>query len=358
MGCVVKRVAITGGGTGGHLSIARALAGECQRRGFECVYIGSNSGQDRAWFENSEIFTKKYFLDSTGVVNKRGLGLIKAIWMQFRAVVRAREILLSHKIDFVISVGGFSAGGGSIAAILCKIPLFIHEQNSVAGTLNRILTPFARVVFGSFEMGAKNFIRTAYPINEIYHKRARVRGKVEVILFLGGSQGARAINDFALSLAQELLARGMKIIHQCGKSDFERVKGAYSAINAPLDEKIILFDFSDKLVDFITRADVCVSRAGASSLWEVCANYLPCCFVPYPFAAKNHQFYNAEFLQKRGLCKIVKQEDLDKDLFLAYLDSASECENSASVAQISQNLAKLPYKNGSVEIVDLILERV
>lgn len=351
MGCVMKKVAITGGGTGGHLSIARALASECQRRGFECVYIGSNSGQDRAWFENSEIFTKKYFLDSTGVVNKRGLGLIKAVWMQLRAVARAREILLSHKIEFVISVGGFSAGGGSIAAILCKIPLFIHEQNSVAGTLNRILTPFARVVFGSFEMGAKNFIRTAYPISEIYHERARVRDKVEVVLFLGGSQGARAINNFALSLAQELLARGVKIIHQCGKSDFERVKGAYNAINAPLGEKIILFDFSDKLADFITRADICVSRAGASSLWEACANCLPCCFVPYPFAAKNHQFYNAEFLQKRGLCVLVAQKDLDKDVFLAYLDSAS-------AVQISQNLAKLPYKNGSAEIVDLILERV
>lgn len=351
MGCAMKRVAITGGGTGGHLSIARALASECQKRGFECVYIGSNSGQDRAWFENSEIFTKKYFLDSTGVVNKRGLGLIKAVWMQLRSAFIARKILRTHRIDFVISVGGFSAGGGSIAAILCKIPLFIHEQNSVVGTLNRILTPFAKAVFGSFEMGAKNFIRTAYPLNEIYHKRSRVRSKVEVILFLGGSQGARAINEFALSVAKELLARGITIIHQCGRGDFECVKNAYSSMNAPLGEKIILFDFSDKLVDFIARADFCVSRAGASSLWEACANHLPCYFVPYPFAAKNHQFHNAEFLRKRGLCEIVEQKDLDGEAFLAYLDCAN-------VSQISQNLAGLPYRDGGAEIVDLILERV
>lgn len=351
MGRVMKKVAITGGGTGGHLSIARALGVECQRLGFEVVYIGSNSGQDRAWFEKSEIFSHKYFLNSTGVVNKRGLGLVKAMWMQVCAVLKSCQILRKHKIDFVISVGGFSAGGGSIAAILCKIPLFIHEQNSVSGMLNSTLTPFARAIFGSFEIKRKNFIHTNYPIDEIYHKSARVREKISTILFLGGSQGARAINDFALSLAQELLARGIKIIHQCGKNDFERVKGAYNAINAPLGEKIILFDFSDNLVYFVTQADFCISRAGAGALWELCANALPCYFVPYPFAAKNHQFHNAQFLKKRGLCEVVEQKDLDKDVFLAYLDFAN-------AVQISQNLAKLPYKNGSAEIMDLILERL
>ncbi|MGX2982589.1 undecaprenyldiphospho-muramoylpentapeptide beta-N-acetylglucosaminyltransferase [Helicobacter sp. 23-1045] len=356
----LKRVAITGGGTGGHLSIAKALAVQCQKRGFKCVYIGSQSGQDRVWFENSEIFEAKYFLKSSGVVNKRGFGLLKSLWMQFCAVLKSMQILRRHKIDFVISVGGFSAGGGSIAALLCQIPLFIHEQNSVFGTLNRILAPFARAVFGSFEMGGKNFICTAYPINEIYRKLARVRGRVECILFLGGSQGAMAINDFALNLAPELLKRGIKIIHQCGKADFERVKSAYSAINA--DKQVTLFDFSDNLAEFITKADFCVSRAGASSLWEMVANYLPCYFVPYPFAAKNHQFLNADFLAKRGLCEVVRQKDLDKDAFLKYLDSAKmrhfeNIADSATIANISQNLAKLPYKNGSEEIIDLILER-
>ena len=350
-------VAITGGGTGGHLSIARALGTECAKRGFKPIYIGSQSGQDKAWFESIDIFSEKYFLDSTGVVNKRGFGLIKSLFLQLKAVLKAREILKQHNIDFVISVGGFSAGGASGAAILGRIPLFIHEQNSIIGTLNKALAPFAKAVFGSFELGLKNFVRTAYPINEIFAKTARVREKVGTILFLGGSQGAVAINDFALRLAPELLKRNIKIIHQCGAKDFERVKNAYNDLvgdcvgGVDSKEKIRLFAFDKNIVRFIESADLCVSRAGASSLWELVANALPCYFVPYPFAAKNHQFYNALFLRKQGLCEVVEQKDLSAEAFLSYLDSAN-------FAEISANLANLKSKNGAEEILDLILEQL
>lgn len=344
-----KSIAITGGGTGGHLSIAKALANECQKRGFHTIYIGSNSGQDRIWFEKSDIFSEKYFLDSTGVVNKRGFGLLVAVWLQFKAIFKSRKILKNHNIDFVISVGGFSAGGGSMAAILCGIPLFIHEQNSVSGTLNRLLTPFARAIFGSFPLKAKNFIQTAYPINEIYHQNARIRQKVEVVLFLGGSQGALAINDFALQLAGDLLKRNIKIIHQCGKNDLNRMQNAYK--NLIKDDNIILFDFSKNLHHWIQKADFCVARAGASSLWELCANALPCYFVPYPYAAKNHQYHNAMFLKKQHLCKVTPQKDFNKNAFLQYLDSINIKENST-------NLAKLPHKNGACEIMEIILQKI
>lgn len=339
-------IAITGGGTGGHLSIAKALAIECKKRGFITIYIGSTSGQDRIWFENSPIFSEKYFLDSTGVVNKRGFGLVKSVWLQLRAIIKSRKILKKHKVNCVISVGGFSAGGGSMAAILCRIPLFIHEQNSVFGTLNKILSPFARAIFGSFAMSAKNFIQTAYPIDEIYHQNARIRQKVECILFLGGSQGAVAINDFALKVAPDLSKRNIKIIHQCGKRDLPRLQEAYKDYG-----NVILFDFSTELFLWIQKADFCVTRAGASSLWEMCANYLPCYFVPYPYAAKNHQYHNAMFLKKRNLCEVVEQRDLDKEAFLAYLDSTN-------IAEMSGNLARLGYQNGSKEIMDLVIKEL
>lgn len=351
-------VAITGGGTGGHLSIARALGVECAKRGFKPIYIGSQSGQDKVWFESIDIFSEKYFLNSTGVVNKRGFGLIKSLFLQLKAVFQSLQILKKHNIDFVISVGGFSAGGASGAAILWRIPLFIHEQNSIIGTLNKALAPFAKAVFGSFELGLKNFVRTAYPINDIFAKTARVREKVGTILFLGGSQGAVAINDFALQLAPELLKRNIKIIHQCGAKDFERVKKAYNdslgdcvGFDDDANQNIRLFAFDKNIVRFIESADLCVSRAGASSLWELVANALPCYFVPYPFAAKNHQLYNALFLRKQGLCEVVEQKDLSAKAFLAYLDSAN-------FAEISANLANLKSKNGAEEILDLILARV
>lgn len=339
---------ITGGGTGGHLSIARALGIECKNRGFNAVYIGSTSGQDKVWFESSDIFSHAYFLQSMGVVNKRGLGLLKSLWLQIKAVFRARTILKKHKIDFVISVGGFSAGGASGAAILSKIPLFIHEQNSTIGTLNKVLAPFAKAVFGSFPLNLKNFVRTAYPISEIFSQSARIRNNVGTILFLGGSQGAVAINDFALQLAPELLKRNIKIIHQCGSGDFERVKNAYGALLS--QDKITLFAFDKNLSHYIAQADLCVSRAGASSLWELVANCVPCYFVPYPFAAKNHQLTNALFLKQQGLCEVVEQKDLSVSAFLDYLDLAD-------FATISTNLVDFKSQNGAKEILDFIIKR-
>lgn len=340
-------VAITGGGTGGHLSIARALANECKKRGFEVIYIGSISGQDRLWFKDSDIFIKSYFLNTTGVVNKRGFGVFKALFMQFRAALESRAILKRHNISFVISVGGFSAGGGAIGAIISRIPLFIHEQNSILGTLNKILSPFAKAVFCSFELPLKNLSKVPYPINEEFFSNSRKRENLKKILFLGGSQGAVAINDFALSLALDLEKRDIKIIHQCGERDIKRVSEEYSKLGINAE----VFAFDKHIIDRIKEADFCVSRAGASSLWELCANALPAYFIPYPYAAKNHQYFNALFLKEKGLCEVVEQKKLNKEDFLAYLDSANLSHLSLGV----RNLAK---SNGAEEIIDAILKEL
>ncbi|RAX55214.1 hypothetical protein CCY99_00510 [Helicobacter sp. 16-1353] len=383
-------VAITGGGTGGHLSIAKALALECRKMGIECIYIGSNAGQDRAWFENSEIFGEKYFLDTTGVVNKRGLRIFKAIFLQIRAILKAGKILKNHKIDFVLSVGGFSAGGAACASVLRGIPLFIHEQNAYIGTLNKILSPFAKAVFSSFDLGLKNQILTSYPINAEFFKAARIRREIKTILFLGGSQGAVALNSFALELAPILQKKGINIIHQCGKIDLERMQTEYQKLgfrvanhtdfaestesieskveskstesmksadlhtdsaldSTPNSPQVDLFAFDNNLIEKIKKADFCVSRAGASSLWELCANNLPAYFIPYPYAAKNHQYFNALALKKRNLCGLINQSDLNVADFLSYIDKLD-------LATQSGDLKKQISPNGTKEIIDKILE--
>lgn len=341
------RVAITGGGTGGHLSIARALAIECKKRGFEVIYIGSTSGQDKLWFEESDIFIKSYFLSTTGVVNKRGFGIVKALCLQFRAALESRRILKQHNVSFVISVGGFSAGGGAMGAIIARIPLFIHEQNSVLGSLNKFLAPFAKAVFCSFDINLKNLIKIPYPINEDFFVNARNRDKLKNILFLGGSQGAVAINNFALKIAPKLEQRGIRIIHQCGEKDFSRVESEYKRLNIKAD----VFAFDKRILEKIKEADFCVSRAGASSLWELCANRLPAYFIPYPYAAKNHQYFNALFLKQKGLGEVIEQQNLNENDFLAYIDSINLLDCSIGL----QNLAK---NNGAKAIVDTILKNI
>ena len=337
-------IAISGGGTGGHLAIAKALMQECQKRGIPCIYIGSTQGQDRAWFESEEGFSHRYFLPTQGVVNQRGLGIFKSLLAQLKATFLAYKILKKHKITHLFSVGGYSSAPASFASLLGFIPLFIHEQNAIKGTLNRLLSPFAKKVFGSFEEEGKNFCATPYPVREEFFSNSRERVELKTILFLGGSQGAVAINDFALQIAPLLHQRGIKIIHQSGERDFERLQNAYRKLGIPVN----LFAFSSNLVEKMREADFCISRAGASSVWEMCANALPALYIPYPYAAKNHQFYNALFFSQKGLGLLCKQEDLNPQVLEEILNFP--------ICKASNSLPSHISPNGAEEILEEILQ--
>lgn len=343
---------ITGGGTGGHLAIAKALALELKAQQIPCIYIGSLSGQDRQWFEGSDIFTQTHFLDSTGVVNKQGLGKLKALYKTYKAVRKCRAIFKAHSIKALISVGGFSAAGASVAAISRGIPFFIHEQNAMSGTLNRVLFPFAKAVFGSFTLPTQKFVVCDYPVREEFFTKARTRSEVRHILFLGGSQGALAINNLALEIVPTLLKQGFVITHQCGEHDLARVSEQYN--NLGLLDSINLFAFNSHIVEVLSQADVCIGRAGASSVWESCANGLPCFFIPYPYAHKNHQYLNARALSDDGLCGLCPQAELSTQKVLAFIQSLKQ----GGIADISSTLQGKIAPNGAREIISRIKDLI
>ena len=335
---------ITGGGTGGHLSIADALCKAATARGHEVIFIGSMSGQDRMWFENSGIFASTYFLETTGVVNQKGLAKLKALFRIFRAFKRSTELLQKHHINAVISVGGFSAAPASFAAIASRTPLFIHEQNAVIGKLNSILRSRARLFISAYESDAPI---QGYPVKEQFFKTAKVREKLQTIIFLGGSQGAKAINDLALHVSPVLKEKNIHIIHQCGERDFERVKNEYERLGIEVE----LYSFTKEIDKLIARADLAVSRAGASTLWELCANGLPTYFVPYPYAAGDHQFHNAQFIvsEQMGWCQ-REGEELSKKL-LEVIDELLYPQGTLHVK--SQKLLEHSHKNVADEMIKL-----
>lgn len=298
------KIAITGGGTGGHLNIAKCLLSAASELKIPCIYIGSQSGQDKKWFENEPNFSQKYFLPSSSVVDKKGLAKLKSLFFILKLSLKARKILKDEKISAVFSVGGYSAAAACFGALLTKTPLFIHEQNSKSGSLNALLKPFAKGFYSAF---CKDF--TPYPVADKFFDTARLRKHLQSIIFLGGSQGASFINDLALKIASKLDSKGVKIIHQCGEKDYERCVNFYQKAGINAD----VFAFCDNLQDKMHTADLAISRSGASTLFELCANALPAVFVPYPFAAKNHQFFNAKFLQDKALCQIFTQDELKKD---------------------------------------------
>jgi len=288
------KICITGGGTGGHLMIAQALVEAAVIQGHEVVFIGSTHGQDRKYFASHSSFSYVYFLETTGVVNQKGIAKLQALFKIFKAFLKSRKILKKHKIQATYSVGGFSAAPASFATLSRLIPLFIHEQNAVEGRLNSLLKPYAKRFISAYD---KNSPIQGYPVKEVFYNKARQRTELKSIIFLGGSHGAKAINDLALGVAYKLQKLGIKIIHQAGETDFERVKKEYEDMGVEVE----LYGFTKELDSLITHADLAISRAGASTLWELTANGLPALYVPYPYAAADHQFHNAAFIVENEL---------------------------------------------------------
>lgn len=302
------KICITGGGTGGHLMIAQALVEAAVKDGHECIFIGSTKGQDKKYFEKNSSFSNVYFLETTGVVNQKGLGKIKALFKVLLAFFKSFSILGRHKIQATYSVGGFSAAPASFATIVRFLPLFIHEQNAVEGRLNSLLKPFAKRFISAYD--SESPIK-GYPVKEAFFKSSRVRDKLETIIFLGGSHGARSVNDLALRVASKLNDLGIKVIHQAGEADFERVKTEYDNLGIDVE----LYAFTKDLDILISKSDLAISRAGASTLWELTANGLPAMFIPYPHAAGDHQFSNAKFIVDNDLGWCEREgESLDTKL--------------------------------------------
>ena len=335
-------VVITGGGTGGHLKVADAFVDEFNKRGIPVIFIGSSNGQDKQWFEKDKRFKATYFLDTKGVVNKNTLGKISSLFNIMSKTNYCLGLFSKYNVKTVVSVGGFSAAAATFASIIkpgCK--LYIHEQNSVMGTLNKVTSRFATELFSSFEEKSK--IKD-YPVSEEFFELGRIRQNVNTVAFFGGSQGALVINNFALKLAPKLNEMGINIIHQTGKNDFLRVKGEYEKLNIKVD----VFDFSKEIPQKMKKADFAVSRAGASTLWELCANCLPTFFIPYKYAAGDHQFYNAKDLKDKGLCFLKRENELKEEDFFNAINS--------DIHDISKKLTSSINSNAVALICNIIVQ--
>jgi len=351
-------IVMTGGGTGGHLVIIKAvkekLVGDTDKSvqrsvlsnqeegsalSTQLVYIGSTKGQDRQWFEDDSDFDAKYFLETKGVVNQRGFGKLASLWMMFKAFLQARKLLKKHDAKVVFSVGGFSSAATAFAAKSMGIPLVIHEQNAALGSLNKMLKPYADAFISSYleESPVK-----AYPVKEVFFENAHIRSYVKTVIFLGGSQGARAINTLALSMAPELKARGIRIIHQAGANHIEAVRQAYRELGIEAE----VFGFTTKLATYMNQADFAIARAGASTLWELVATALPTLFIPYPYAAGDHQYYNAKFLADQNLAWLMREGEIGKEKVLALLDE--------ELSDRSEGLMQVAGKDGSRKIAALL----
>ncbi|MDX1808740.1 MAG: undecaprenyldiphospho-muramoylpentapeptide beta-N-acetylglucosaminyltransferase [Sulfurospirillaceae bacterium] len=334
-------IALTGGGTGGHLSIVKALKNALNKRDIKPIYIGSVRGQDKSWFEHDDGFSEKIFLDSQGVVNKQGIGKLNSLKNIIKSAAACRKIFKEYQISDVICVGGYSAAPASFATIFNDVNLYIHEQNASIGKLNKILKPFAKEFFSSYDERSK--IKD-YPVDMAFFTKKKDISELRTIIFLGGSQGAKAINTLAMSLAKKLDEKNIRIIHQCGKQNFEETAKFYRQHGIKAD----VFDFSTNIIDKISQADFAISRSGASTLWELCALGIPSLFIPYPYAAGDHQYFNAKVLADLGLAILKRENEINPETILDEI-------MAVNLKTVSEDLKKHIAPNGAEKIVDFIL---
>lgn len=314
----VARIVIMAGGTGGHVYPALAVARLLRERGWVVSWMGTEQGLEaRVAPENG------FELDCIRVRSLRGRGLRGWLLLPWRLVVALRQagrILRSRRPDIVLGMGGYAAGPGGVAAALRRIPLVIHEQNAAPGLTNRILARLARRVLagftGSFPPARRaevvgnpvrrELLESPDPATRMADRQGPVR-----VLILGGSQGARALNQQVPAMLRQLPPDRIQVRHQCGAGRDDEARAAWGE-HGP---EVSVEPFIEDMRAAWEWADLAICRAGALTVAELAAVGVAAVLVPLPHAADDHQTRNATWLERAGAARLVPQERLGEEGF-------------------------------------------
>lgn len=331
-----KRLLVMAGGTGGHVFPGIAVAKYLQQQGWEIHWMGTADRMEadlvpQHGFEIS-------FIDIAGV---RGNGIKRLCAAPFRilkSICQARQIIRQFKPDVVLGMGGFASGPGGVAAWLSGIPVVLHEQNAAAGLTNRLLAKIAKKVLMAFPGAFSDGEVVGNPVREdvlaLYPQGTEAKDKL-AILIIGGSLGARVLNQTLPAAIARLPQDKICVTHQVGKNNCAQVQQAYT--DAQVSAELQVQDFITDMAVAYQKADIIVCRAGALTVSEVAVAGLPAIFVPLPHAVDDHQTKNAGALVDRGAALLIPQSELtDSELALqlqVLLDSDTKLTEMSAAAK-------------------------
>jgi len=310
------RLMIAGGGTGGHLFPGVAVAEELRARHPDAVirFVGTKRGIEARVLP--DLGWDLAMIEVSGLKTVGALGAIRGLFRLPRALWQARRAVKAFAPDAVIGVGGYASGPVVLMAKLRGVPTAICEQNSIPGLTNKILGRIARVVFLSFEESKRFFkpkkiVMSGNPVRrDLLQKLLSATpstGERVNVLVCGGSQGAVAVNELA---SQALIALGnVGIVHQTGEKDLATTQQRYAAAGVTAECSAFIKDMAAAY----QRADVIIGRAGATTVAELAIAGKPAIFIPYPFAADNHQVTNAREMAEAGAALMFEQSALTAD---------------------------------------------
>lgn len=355
-----QNVAIFAGGTGGHVYPALAVAEELCNRGYSIHWLGTERG-----LESRVVPAAGYPLHTLHVQGLRGKGLfsrLQAVLAVFRALYEALGYLRRLRPVVALGMGGYVAGPAGLAAWLLKVPLVIHEQNSVAGTTNRLLRRFARRVVTAYPNAFAESIVSQQVGNPVRAELLQQASQAVYdftgqrplrLLVLGGSQGARPINEL-MPAALALIADSchLQLRHQAGPAHSDLVRAAYGKDTA---RDVEVLPFIEDMASAYAWADLVLCRAGALTIAELTIMSRPAIVVPLPQAIDNHQTINAQWLAAQGACVLTAQAQLNPQALAQLLqDLYAHPERLAAMAAAAAAAAQ----PGASSVVADICEEV
>jgi UDP-N-acetylglucosamine--N-acetylmuramyl-(pentapeptide) pyrophosphoryl-undecaprenol N-acetylglucosamine transferase len=359
------RIVFAGGGTGGHVYPAIAVARELMNRraDTEVLFIGGTRGIERSIVDTAGF--RMETIPATGLPRKLSPALIGFVWNLGISIVRSRAFIGGFRPQVIMATGGYVSGPPVIAARTLGIPVVIQEQNAYPGITNRMLGRFAELVFLGFENARKHFgasvhtVVTGNPVRgeigvSVREPSARKFGldpALPTVLVFGGSQGARAVNRAFSGAVERIASEGIQALWQTGEREYP----AWMHFDGSAEGKIRVLPYIEVMADAYAAADLAVARSGAMSIAEITACGLPSVLVPLPTAAENHQERNARALADAGAAVMIPERDLTPELMGdTVLDVLRSGDRRSSMAECSRKLGR---KDAASAIAELIFER-
>jgi UDP-N-acetylglucosamine--N-acetylmuramyl-(pentapeptide) pyrophosphoryl-undecaprenol N-acetylglucosamine transferase len=354
----MMKVLIAAGGTGGHIFPGIAVAKEIMHRDAESevLFVGTARGLEKKIVPDNGF--QLSLINSAGLKNVGLMGKIKGLSVLPRSLVEARRIIRQFRPHVVVGAGGYVSGPVLLMAAIMGVPTLVMDSNALPGFTNRQLARFVERAALTFEEAlpffGKKGIVTGNPVrHEFFEVPAKQPEEQFHVLIFGGSQGARAINNAMIDALPHLggYAERLTITHQTGEADFEKLRAAYGSSafgNADIRP------FISEMFDEFAKADLIISRAGATTCAEMAAAGRGAIMVPLPTAADDHQRKNAEALQNAGAAKMILQTELTGERLAQEL--AALVDDREKVSAMAASAKKIARPDAAAATVDIIEE--
>lgn len=373
------RFLISGGGTGGHIFPAVSIANALRQRQPDCeiLFVGANGRMEME--RVPEAGYNIVGLDIQGLERRKVLRNIRIIYNFLRSRRKARQIVRSFRPDVAIGVGGYVSAAAMSAAAALGVPVVLQEQNSFAGVTNRFLAKKASKICVAYD-GMERFfdkgkiVKTGNPVRQniiapdIDRQAAydyfRLERDKKTILVVGGSLGAKTINDSIARHIDKLLQTDCQIVWQTGKNYFAAIKAKISeqgikfttdSANPVYAKRMFVSDFISQMDYAYNVADLVISRAGASSVSELCLLGKPAILVPSPNVAENHQYHNAMALVAKNAALLVEDAEAVDNLLPQALQIVAD---DGQLRELSANIRQLALPNSAQAIAEVILAQI